>query len=210
MASKTSYYDFVRKDILNLVPEDVRAVLSVGCGAGRTEEVLVRKGVRVVGVEINRSAAALARERGVDIIEGDIIQVSLDIPESSFDCVIFPDILEHIIDPVKVMRRVLPKLRENGTVIVSVPNFRHYRVLYDLFVKGEIRYVAAVILDRTHVRITTRKMVLEWFSVLGIDAVRSRYMMRGRFDKILSVCMLGLAREFICTQVAVTGKKPKR
>lgn len=47
-------------------------VLDVGCGAGRHAVVLAAKGVKVTGLEPSPGAAALARERGVPVVEGSI------------------------------------------------------------------------------------------------------------------------------------------
>jgi SAM-dependent methyltransferase len=62
-----SYYDWVRPDVLAAVPPDAKTVLSVGCAAGRTEAELVKRGMKVVGVEINPDAAKIARQRGLTI-----------------------------------------------------------------------------------------------------------------------------------------------
>jgi len=47
-------------------------VLDVGCGPGRHVRALNRLGVEAVGVDISPLAVALARRRGVSVIEGSI------------------------------------------------------------------------------------------------------------------------------------------
>ena len=57
-----SYFAHVRPEILALVPETARAVLDIGCGAGRLGEAIkARQQAEVVGIELNESAAAAAR-----------------------------------------------------------------------------------------------------------------------------------------------------
>ena len=54
------YFGHARPEVLALVPETARAVLDIGCGAGRLGEALkARQQAEVVGVELNRAAAAV-------------------------------------------------------------------------------------------------------------------------------------------------------
>ena len=201
------YYEWLRKDAIAAVPSTAKRVLSVGCAAGKTEEVLIKKGIEVVGVELNPKAARIARQRGLTILEGDVSEIDVNMDGESYDCIIYADILEHLPDPVSVLKRHIEYLKPGGTVYVSVPNFRHYSVLWELFVRGHVRYKGAGILDRTHVRITTGKMVQAWFESAGIDLVNLKYCIHRRRDKLVSACLCGLAKEFIATQIGLVGRK---
>lgn len=202
-----SYYGRLRDEILRLVPPNARRVLSVGCGAGVTEGELVKKGVEVVGIEMNADAAHSARARGLMVIEGDAADVSQELENRCFDCLIYADVLEHIADPVAILRVHMPLLNNGGSVIISVPNFRHFSVVAQLFGRGHIRYTDAGILDRTHVRLTTRRMVQEWFAEVGLRPVAMVYRMSQRREKVLAHCSLGLLREFVARQVIVVAQK---
>ncbi|MBA7646897.1 Ubiquinone biosynthesis O-methyltransferase [subsurface metagenome] len=208
-SSKTSgnYYEWFRNDVLSVVPPRAKCVLSVGCAAGLAEEELVKRGVKVVGVEINPKAAEIARQRGLTILEGDASEIDIDVANESYDCLIYADILEHLPEPIAVLKRHVKNLRPGGIVYITVPNFRHYSVFWQLFIRGRVDYVDAGILDRTHLRITTRKMVLEWFELAGIELASCRYVMHRRRDKLASACTLGLAKEFIAGQISLVGKK---
>lgn len=203
------YYELLRRDTIAAVPSTAKRVLSVGCAAGKTEEVLIKKGIEVVGVELNPKAAKLARERGLTVLEGDASEIDVGNAGELYDCIIYADILEHLSDPVAVVKRHVKKLRPDGIVYVCVPNFRHYSVFWQLFIRGRVNYVDAGILDRTHRRITTRKMVLEWFELAGIELVNFKYIMHRRRDKLASACLFGLAKEFIAGQIGLVGRKIK-
>ena len=203
----SSYYQWLRTDILRHVPRTAQHVLSVGCGAGATEAELVSRGVDVVGVEINHKAAAVARARGLSVIEGDAQAVSSDLAGPSFDCLIYADVLEHLADPLSVLRDHCAHLKLGGVVIISVPNFRHYRVFNELFVRGLVRYQEAGILDRTHLRITTRRMVLEWLEQVGVQPTECEYLMSQRRERIIAALSLGLLKDFVARQVIITGRK---
>jgi O-antigen biosynthesis protein len=205
--SATEYYSRCRHDVLALVPPTARTILSVGCAAGATEGELVRRGVTVVGVELDPVAAAAARERGVHVIEGDAGALHPDLAQWRFDCLIYADVLEHLLDPVAVLRAHLAHLLPGGTVVISVPNFRHITVFVQLFLRGHVRYVDAGILDRTHVRLTTRRLVLQWLTECGLTILHSKYIMHRRRDRWLAASLASLADEFIASQVIVVAKK---
>lgn len=201
------YYEMVRRDAIAAVPPDAKRVLSVGCAAGKTEEILIKKGIEVVGVELHQKAAKLARERGLTILEGDVSRIDVGIAGDLYDCVIYADILEHLPDPVAILKRHIEYLKPGGIVYVSIPNFRHYSVFWELFVRGHIRYEAAGILDSTHLRITTRKMVLQWFDQVDLELLKYRYGIPSRRNRLFSACLFGLAREFIATQISLVARK---
>ena len=202
-----SYFERFRSDVIAVVPPTAKCVLSVGCAGGITEAKLVKQGVKVVGVELNPKAAAIARQRGLTVLEGDASVIDISHVSDSFDCLIYADILEHLPDPVSVLKRHIKSLKPGGIVYVSIPNFRHYSVLWQLFILGHIRYKDAGILDRTHLRITTRKMVLDWFDQLSLRLCSCTYNIHRRRDKLISALLLRLAREFIASQVRLVGRK---
>jgi 2-polyprenyl-3-methyl-5-hydroxy-6-metoxy-1,4-benzoquinol methylase len=201
------YYDGFRNDVLAAIPPDAKTVLSVGCAGGRTEAELVKRGVKVVGIEMNPDAAKMARGRGVTILEGDATRIDVNIGYEPYDCIIYADILEHLLDPVSVLKRHVQSLKVSGIVYITIPNFRHYSIFWELFVRGHIIYKDAGILDRTHLRITTRRTVLDWFDKAGLTLVRCDYIFWGRKSRLISACLFGLAREFLAAQIGIVARK---
>ncbi|QKK07442.1 MAG: class I SAM-dependent methyltransferase [Planctomycetota bacterium] len=202
------YFVHLRTDVLALVPESAVSVLSVGCGSGRTEAELVRRGCRVTGIEMDRDAAAAASEQGLEMLTGDVNEIGARLADRQFDCLLYADVLEHIADPVAVLREHVSKLNPGGCVIISVPNFRHLSVLSALFLRGHVRYVDSGIFDRTHLRLTTRKMVEEWFGEVGLRTDAVDYRLWRRRGEALSMLTLGLFKEFLAYQVILRGVKP--
>jgi 2-polyprenyl-3-methyl-5-hydroxy-6-metoxy-1,4-benzoquinol methylase len=201
------YYGWFRSDVIAAVPSTAKTVLSVGCAGGITEAELVKRGVKVIGVEINPEVAKIARQRGLTVLEGDASIIDISQMGEPFDCLIYADILEHLPDPLSVLKRHVKSLKPGGVVYVSIPNFRHYSVLWQLFILGHVRYKDAGILDQTHLRMTTRKMVLEWFEETGIRAMNCEYVMHRRRHKIIAACLPVLGKEFAAVQIGLIGKK---
>ena len=204
--SDLDYYKHIRYDVLAHVPKGIRRALTIGCGEGHTEAQLVSSGVEVFGVELNPEAAKAAAGNGIKILCGDALKTEIAPGEIPFDCLIYADVLEHMADPETVLRGHVKLLAPGGVVVVSVPNFRHYSVLSQLFWSGHIRYTEAGILDRTHLRITTRRLIEEWFAGAGLTVTEIDYRIPRRRDRLISTLSFGLLREFLASQVIIVGR----
>jgi len=206
-ADKLGYYSHLRHDVLRHVPLHARCVLSVGCGNGVTESTLVERGVTVVGIEQNPAAAAEARSRGVIVFERDASVLGEYLSEWQFDCVVYADVLEHLADAPGILKCHMERLGRDGTVVISVPNFRHWSVLWQLGVQGCPEYRDAGIMDRTHVWITTRKLVSRWCRDAGLRIISTEYRLWRRRDRWLSLMSANMLIEFIAQQVIIEGRR---
>ena len=87
-----------------------------------------------------------------------------------FDLILCLDVLEHLIDPWSVIKKLIyENLREGGTLIACIPNVRYYNVLLPLLLKKEWKYQETGVLDRTHLRFFTKKTILELISSAGLQ-----------------------------------------
>ncbi len=112
---------------LSLIPRNSR-VLEFGCATGYMSGVLrTRLGCSVTGIEVDPTAAALAREVADRVIEGDAesLDYARELGAEQFDVLLFADVLEHLRDPQVVLRRVRPLLDRGGVVVASIPNVAH-------------------------------------------------------------------------------------
>ena len=147
------YYTSARTDILPLIPNIKQGrVLEIGCGCGNTLQYLKTLGkcAWACGVELDSWAAAQARQHLDLVFEGDIEQIELPLKENSLDLILYLDGLEHFVDPWEVIRKLTCLLKPEGCIIVSIPNIRHFSVLYDIALKGKWDYTEAGLLDKTH------------------------------------------------------------
>jgi SAM-dependent methyltransferase len=95
--------------------------LDVGSGTGEVLDAARERGWTTQGVEPERTAAAMARERGLDVIVATLDESGL--PERSFDLVTAFHVLEHIPDSRSFLRTLSRWVRPGGFVAIEVPNF---------------------------------------------------------------------------------------
>jgi SAM-dependent methyltransferase len=170
--AQAGYYAFVRREIQPLLPFRAARVLEVGCGQAGTLAWLKDSGIaaHTMGIELDPAAAALARPRVDRLIEGDAEAAIDGLPAGSLDLVLCLDVLEHLVDPWRAMAQLARALRPGGSVILSVPNIRHYSVSLPLLCSGRWQYEEAGILDRTHLRFFTRAGAAALISGAGLEA----------------------------------------
>jgi len=111
-------------------------VLDVGCGDGELLGFLAdTKGVDARGVEISQKGVNHCVAKGLSVIQGDADVDLIDYPDDGFDYVILSQTLQATRNPRKVLEQML---RIGKRAIVSFPNFGHWRVRWQLAVKGRM------------------------------------------------------------------------
>lgn len=145
-----------------------KRVLDVGCAAGDLARVLVERGCTVSGVELDEAAAAAAKPVLERLVVGDLS--TLDLPaefgRGAFDVVVFGDVLEHMVDPLPVLRSAKELLAPGGYVVISVPNIAHADVRLSLL-SGDFTYRPLGLLDETHLRFFTRRSLYAFVAEAG-------------------------------------------
>jgi SAM-dependent methyltransferase len=202
----TTYYDQARPEIAALVPPDCRRVLEVGCGTGQLGRLLKERGHHVTGVELVPEAADAARAWLDAVVTADVEQ-SLPFAPASFDCVVFADVLEHLVDPWRVLCEAAALLTPDGCVVASIPNVQNLDVLWRL-ARGRWDYRERGLLDRGHLRFFTLASVRGLFAQAGLALTHVGHRYRRSAWRAL-VCLLtaGKARGFLTRQYLVVARK---
>jgi 2-polyprenyl-3-methyl-5-hydroxy-6-metoxy-1,4-benzoquinol methylase len=162
-------YDYrERRSVLPFVPSSGR-VLDVGCSLGGFGVALRDRNPDqpTVGIELDTRAVAQAQGRYHQVLVGAYPD-DLD-PTERFDCIVFNDVLEHLVDPWEVLRRSVDHLTPSGRVVASIPSIRFLPAVVRLVVLGQWTYTDAGTLDRTHLRFFTRKSMLDLFTSSGYE-----------------------------------------
>jgi O-antigen biosynthesis protein len=145
-----------------------RRVLEVGPGWGHVTRALKQRGCHVTCLELSSEMAAVSERFCDRMIVGNIETADLgqELPSRGFDVITFGDVLEHLRNPVAVLRQVKPLLTTSGCIVASIPNISHRSVLYALLL-GEFPYSDDGLLDRTHLRFFTRRTLETMFQEAG-------------------------------------------
>lgn len=148
-------------------------VLDAGCGFATTSQRIRAAGNRVCGIESNRDAVRVARERLDEVIEADLQNVGA-LGDRRFDVIIFADVLEHLAWPAGVLKQYVQFVKPHGSIIVSLPNVGLWSVRLGLMF-GRFHYVESGVLDRTHLRFFTRSSAVEMLRSAGLEPFRRTY-----------------------------------
>lgn len=178
------YYENERPEVVALVPPEARFVIDVGCGAGGLGRHLkaTRPGVEVRGIEPVAAQAERAKRVLDDVLVGGA-EASLPAHWPKPDCVIFADVLEHLVEPWDVVRKYRQALAPGGVCVASIPNVANRRVLGGLF-RHRWDYQAHGILDRTHLRFFTRETAIELFEQNGFSIRHIERVVEGLGQKV--------------------------
>jgi len=93
----------------------------VGCGGGFLVEVAAEHGWQAEGLEVSSSAVEFGRARGLSLQRGTLGEVQ---PEQGVhDLVMMMEVIEHVREPVTLLRQVAALLRPGGALYLTTPNW---------------------------------------------------------------------------------------
>ncbi len=177
LPESTDYYSHARSELVDLLPRDKQnIVLELGCGSGATSLLIKHenKAHELWGIEKFHDAAEIARNSGAfdKFLKGDVEILIDQLPKNHFTHIIAGDVLEHLVDPWDVCKRLNAKLKPGGIFICSVPNIRNLSFVLALLFKKRFEYKDSGVLDRTHLRFFARKDVHYLFANTGYTQIK--------------------------------------
>ena len=147
-----------------------RRILDVGAADALVGRRLTERGWRVTGIEGDPALA----QAGAPYCERMITaNLNREVPEvqGPFDAILYGDVLEHLIDPSRVLVELNRSLVPDGFVIVSVPNIAHLYIRL-LLLLGRFDYLDRGILDNTHLRFFTARSLRALLDDAGLVVER--------------------------------------
>lgn len=205
-----------RNDILTLIPNTARKVLDVGCSIGILGKQIKQRNnnAEVIGIELDEQMAKAAKEKLDKVIIENVEKINLAdyFAPNYFDCIIFADILEHLKNPWDLLKNATTSLSNEGVVVASIPNVRHYTSIINLLFKGFWPYRERGIHDKTHLRFFTLKNIEELFQYANLKIVRieRKYRIieephtRNKYAKYFAVPFI---RDFLTFQYLIAAGK---
>ncbi|HIP12697.1 MAG TPA: class I SAM-dependent methyltransferase [Arcobacter sp.] len=161
-ASYEEYFNNIRVELLNLIPNNLRdgKLLEIGAGTGNTLIHAKENGfaTEVHGIELCKITNSNQENPLLDnFIIGNVESLTFPYEKKSFDVIICGDVLEHLLDPYTMVEKPREYLTDDGIIILSLPNIREINVLKQIVFQGDFKYVEAGILDKTHLRFFAKK-----------------------------------------------------
>ena len=145
-------------------------VLECGCAAGyMTRFMNVKLRCEVSIVEIDEDAYEKAKQYSERSCRADLMdsQWYWFYQDKRFDYVLFADVLEHLTDPLSVVKKAVNLMKDDGQMIVSIPNICHNDILIRMFY-DDFRYTRYGILDEGHLRFCGLNQIEAFFNEAGL------------------------------------------
>lgn len=143
-----------------------RRILDVGAADGIVSRKLTERGWRVTGIEGDPALAQVGAAHCERMIAANLDR---EVPEvgGPFEAILYGDVLEHLIDPLRVLVELNRCLAPGGFVIISVPNIAHLYIRL-LLLLGRFDYIDRGILDHTHLRFFTARSLRALLADAGL------------------------------------------
>lgn len=194
------------KDFLPPLKGD-ETFLDIGCGYGGVSSELIKKGFKVAGIEINKDAIKILKEKGFEVYQKDISK-PLKLAEK-FDIVMMLDVLEHVFDPYSLLKEAKKATKRGGYIIVTVPLYfdiiDRIKILFtgsvismDNLCYGEKNYKKFRSYNYDHIRFFRPKEILEMGENLGLKIDKIEYEATGYYgnSKVLKLVIRLLANKY--------------
>ena len=208
----SGYFSNTRKDIISVLPaKKIDRLLEVGAGSGDTLVEIKKQGLarHVTGFELMRLPGTNQENSLIDaFIHGDLDRIESEFPASLFDVIICGDVLEHLVDPWSILRKLTSLLQPGGTMIISCPNVRHYQMFWAIFIRGSFLYTDYGLLDKTHLRFFCRKDLLSMVEGAGLhtkEVIPTFKFYKGSRDSVMNALTFGIFEQFLALQYVITA-----
>jgi SAM-dependent methyltransferase len=192
-------------------------LVDVGCGTGAFARRVHERYGAVVGVDF--IPLARSNSENVHFVRADL-RHGIPLGDGVADTVTAIEVVEHIANPILLVREAFRIARPGGKFVLTTPNVRYVRQLLRLIVRGEGprtagRYDDELLWDGGHLHYFTSKDLVALLKGVGFVSIRSMALMRS--EGFLPVVRRWLSRwpgnplvrEFLTGRLLVTGTKPR-
>jgi len=125
-----------------------RSILDVGCAEGSLLKSIDDdfSNIDKYGVEKNAVFSDFAEKYSHSQVFDDISDLSQGLVVDRFDIVTINHVLEHVVDPLALLKELVEKIPEGGFLVVSVPDVERYKNLESLHV-GHVQHFSLASLE---------------------------------------------------------------
>ncbi len=159
-------------DYLHALPRDYK-ILDVGCGDGFFLFFMKEFGFKNArGIDLSPSFMERARGKGLNVELMDIMEYA---PGFEFDLVVMIELIEHVGDPIRVLKRAHDLLKEGGQLLATVPVFDSISSRWSRLRGKATRLQQCRSIDETHVNAFSKGDILRLLEQAGFKVIKLRY-----------------------------------
>lgn len=188
------YFEPCNNGVLSLVPANARKVLSVGCGQGLTEQCLIERGIRVVGLPLDSVIASCAEAKGINLVMGELHTALDQLNGDRFDCILLLDILHLLPDPEATLASFSRLLTPDGRIVVGLPNFTYLPYIWR-WVRRDPEFANISSYKDAGLHVTTRRVVRRWLAECRFDTEKIVNVVPERWQRLIRI--LGRATDVL-------------
>lgn len=166
--------------VVRMVGENKR-VLEVGSGPGSITKLLATvSACQVTAVDIDADSLQKIEAYCEHIYQVDLNNAAWTeslAQESKYDVLVAADVLEHVYEPLTVLKSMKGFLNEAGYMVVSLPHVGHC-VIHACLLDEDFEYNDFGLLDRTHIRFFGMKNIQRLFEDADMKIVHAEFVVR--------------------------------
>lgn len=166
--------------VVRMVGENKR-VLEVGSGPGSITKLLATvSACQVTAVDIDADSLQKIETYCEHIYQVDLNNAAWTeslAQESKYDVLVAADVLEHVYEPLTVLKSMKGFLNEAGYMVVSLPHVGHC-VIHACLLDEDFEYNDFGLLDRTHIRFFGMKNIQRLFEDADMKIVQAEFVVR--------------------------------
>lgn len=144
-----------------------KVILEIGSSTGYMTKAFLDNDCTVDVVESNQKAVAKLPKGLRRAFNLSIEDKAIDKAFADYDFIIMADVLEHLVDPEQVLKRLLKAASSNTKLLISLPNIACWAMRKLLFFKGDFEYQDSGLLDKTHLHFYTVNTLPKMLSACG-------------------------------------------
>ena len=126
-------------------------VIEIGAGGGWNLIPFYNNNMDVMGLDYSQGLVQMGREYGINMIQG-----GLDKLDGKFDIIIINHVLEHFINPLEDVKKIIEHLNKDGILYIAVPNILNFSI-------GQIQ--------NAHIYYFTPNLLKYYLSIIGLESV---------------------------------------
>jgi SAM-dependent methyltransferase len=199
--------------ILDLLCDSRGLLLDVGCGDGSITELFNNRQNIVLGVDVSKATAKIAKSRGVEVTVSDV-NAGLPFRNGCFDYIFAGSLIEHLFNVDFFLDEVRRILKPNAFFLVTTPNLAWFpnRILLlmgfqPLFTEPSYRYDVTAFFKRKkvdvaagHLHLFTLRSLIELLKlndfiiekIVGSYIIEHRIMERHGIKNPVLIKLLGV------------------